>query len=480
MAANPPQPPAPGAGDHILDQTNEPTAERSGPLSDHGIRPSSPKTVTLGDFRILRKVGAGSSGAVYLAFQQSHGRHVALKILGKNMARRPAFVERFALEAAVLEDLDHPGIVRSYGVGEEHGFYYFAMEFVDGVDVAALLRGMGGKLTLGDALLIVLRCAEALGHAHESGVIHRDVKPENILLSRKGVVKITDLGLAKLIDEDLELTKSRVGMGTPDYVAPEQARDSKRVTQACDIYGLGGVLYRFLTGAVPFAGGDIPAQIEAKERGEFVPASERNRSVPRACDRILARMLAPDPARRYPSCTALAQDLERLGLAGSGLSFDLSQLGGQTATPAAAPAGPPLEVLLIYDDLSYVPLAQRALQASAVASNLMVAEEGKEAEALMNKVGRVPGSPKPNLIIVGLTQPTPRSMQVLAAIAANPKLRRASLCAVSTSPEAADLLRGWGLEVSLWITGFDDLGPLEDVIRQARERSRGATGPASP
>ena len=91
-------------------------------------------------------------------------------------------------------------------------------------------------------------------HAHERRVIHRDVKPENILLSRKGVVKITDLGLAKLIDEDMELTRSRVGMGTPDYVAPEQARDCKRVSQACDIYGLGGVLYHFLTGTVPFAG----------------------------------------------------------------------------------------------------------------------------------------------------------------------------------------------------------------------------------
>src|SRR5262249_53641096 len=145
-------------------------------------------------------------------------------------------------EADVLAQLDHPGIVRQYGVGEEQGLHYFAMEFVDGYTLSAVLERRGGRLGVGDAPHIALRSGEALGYAHDRGIVHGDVKPSNIMVSRLGLVKLTDLGLARAMDEDASLTESGLGLGTHQYMAPEQGRSARHADPRSDIYSLGCIL----------------------------------------------------------------------------------------------------------------------------------------------------------------------------------------------------------------------------------------------
>jgi serine/threonine protein kinase len=443
---------------------SEPRVDGGGPLSCQGLKSRSGKALELGDFRIMEKKGRGSTGAVYRAYQQSHNRYVALKILGKKLSQRAAFVERFYQEAGLLDRLEHPGLVRCYGVGQEMGFHYFAMEYVEGIDAASLLARLGGQVGLGDALHLILRCAEALDYAWQHKVIHRDVKPHNLLVSSQRDVKLTDLGLAKPTDGDRGLTESHTGMGTPEYMAPEQARSAKRADQRSDIYSLGVTLYQFLTGELPFRGAGLLDGFLAKERGKFRPASRLNSKVPARCDRMLARMLAPSPETRYQGYRELLAELRLLGLKDSQLSFDPMRI--PTEPPPVRP-GPPLDILLIYDDPSYIPLVEKALRESEVPANLHVVEDSNEALELVRGTPQE-ALPRPGLILAGLSSPTQTSLEVLHAIPA--ALAGIPLVALSTLPEIADLLRSWGAWDCLWVASFDDLEPLEDVLHKAHEQ----------
>src|SRR5262249_4383203 len=157
--------------------------------------------------------------------------------LPKMLAANKDFVARFHREAKLMAKIDHPNVLRCYAFGEDKGTHYFAMEYVDGGSMEGWVRRVG-RLSVGDALHIVLACANALAHAHELGLIHRDIKPDNILLTSKGVVKVADLGLAKATQEDLGLTKTGTGAGTPLYMSPEQCSDVKHVDARTDIYSL--------------------------------------------------------------------------------------------------------------------------------------------------------------------------------------------------------------------------------------------------
>jgi serine/threonine-protein kinase len=280
----------------------------------------APRLTTLGEYRLVKKLGAGGMGSVYLARQMSLDRDVALKVMSRELAGNPTFVQRFLREARIMARLDHPHIVRCYGAGEDHGWHYLAMEYVDGGSLASRLR-KSDRLSVGDALHVLLACAEALQHAHEQHLVHRDMKPDNVLITRKGVVKVADLGLAKALDEDLAVTRTGVGAGTPIYMAPEQARDAKRVDHRCDIYALGCTLYRCLTGHPPFGGATTVELVEAKEKGKFPPARRSNPDVPERLDLILDKMLAPRPEQRYQSCAELIRDLKALGRANATLEF---------------------------------------------------------------------------------------------------------------------------------------------------------------
>ena len=281
---------------------------------------SGEKSNILGDFKLLRKLGQGGMGAVYLAHQISLDRPCALKVMSKDLAAKPGFVERFKREAKAMAKVEHPNAVRCYAVDEAKGLHFVAMELVDGKSMQDWIDELG-KLSVPDALHVTLLCADALGHAHGMNMIHRDVKPDNILVTKNGGVKVSDFGLAKALDDDMSMTQSGTGLGTPHYMAPEQARNAKHVDLRTDIYALGGTLYHFLTGQTPFKGETIVDLITSKERGSFTPAKRLNPEVPERLDLILDKAMARDPKYRYATMAEMITDLESLQLASESLSF---------------------------------------------------------------------------------------------------------------------------------------------------------------
>lgn len=274
----------------------------------------------LGDFRLLKKIGEGAMGAVYKVHEVQFNRDVAIKVLFKHVAANPKLVERLNREARTMGKLDHPNIVRGYGVNEHKGWQYVVMEFVDGETLQKWL-GRLGKLSLPDALHIILTCASALQHAHDKGLIHRDIKPDNVLITRQGDIKVADFGMVKDQDEELSLTQTGHAVGTPWYMPLEQAKNAKDTDCRCDIYALGCMLYCLLTGNPPFAGATLVEVIEAKTKGTFRPARQVSADVPERLDLIIAKMTAKLPRDRYQNCADVIKDLESLELAGNRLSF---------------------------------------------------------------------------------------------------------------------------------------------------------------
>lgn len=260
-------------------------------------------------------------GAVYLGHQVSLDRDCAVKVLAKELAAKPGFVERFVREARAMARIDHPSVVSCYAVGEDKGHHYVAMELMDGKSLQDWLA-VKSPFEIADAVLIGIVCGEALQHAHSLNMIHRDIKPDNILCTSKGIIKVADMGLAKAIDdEDMSLTQSGTGLGTPHYMPPEQARNAKHVDHRCDIYALGCTLYHFVTGQPPFQGESVVELITNKEKGKFTPAKRINPNVPEKLDLMIAKAMSQKPEHRYQSCAELVADLESLGVAGEALSF---------------------------------------------------------------------------------------------------------------------------------------------------------------
>lgn len=293
--------------------------------------------VILGDFSIVQKLGQGGMGAVFKAKQLSLDRDVALKVLARHLVDNKEFVARFYREAQVMAKLEHPHIIHCYGVGEAHGLHYLAMEYVDGGSLQSWLDKLG-RLSVGDALLVTIAAAEALDHAHELNLVHRDIKPDNVLITKRGVVKIADLGLAKPMGDDLSLTQSGVGAGTPHYMAPEQMRNARDVDGRADIYALGAMLYVMLTGEKPFRGTSLVELIKEKETGRFTPARRINPEVPERLDLMIDKMLAKNLTARYQKCHEIIQDLESLGLAHTTLSFIEGAASPKSVRMRVAPA----------------------------------------------------------------------------------------------------------------------------------------------
>ncbi len=371
--------------------TEEPKAKSSQPAPDANAKAASKgpagdakqpaKTVNqLGEFKLVKKLGQGGMGEVYLATQVGLDRKVAIKVLAKQFAKKPDFVQRFYREARSMAKLDHPHIVRCYSVGEDKGVHYVAIEFIDGASMQKWMDKLG-KLSIGDALHCVLVAAEALHHAHELGLIHRDVKPDNMLVTTTGVLKVSDMGLAKAQDEDVSMTQSGTGMGTPLYMAPEQARNAKHVDLRTDIYALGCSLYYFLTGKLPFTGENAMELIVAKEKGNFTPARRLNSEIPERLDLIIDKMISKDPKHRYASCAEVIRDLEALGLDNPSLSF-ISETGIEAASRATAATR--------RGGATAVPHGATAAPASARASQIMAAH-AKPAAAAEPAVTDSPG-----------------------------------------------------------------------------------------
>ncbi|HKG44589.1 MAG TPA: Stk1 family PASTA domain-containing Ser/Thr kinase [Gaiellaceae bacterium] len=261
-----------------------------------------------GRYRIERKLGAGGMADVYLAEDQELGRRVAIKILNDRHAADDSFIERFRREAKNAAGLSHPNIVSIYDRGEAEGTYYIAMEYLDGRSLKELIVGRGPapvKLAIDYARQVL----SAVGFAHKHGIVHRDIKPHNVLVGQEGRLKVTDFGIAR--SGASQMTEVGSIIGTAQYLSPEQARGAP-VDQTSDLYSVGVVLFEMLTGQVPFTG-ETPLEIAMKHLSEVPrPPSELRPEVPHDLDSLVLRALAKDPSERYQSAEEMDADLARV------------------------------------------------------------------------------------------------------------------------------------------------------------------------
>jgi hypothetical protein len=300
----------------------------------------------LGRYEILGKLGQGGMGAVYKARHVELGKVVALKVLPADQMHEVS-VARFKREMRAVGRLEHPNIVAAHDAGQDRGVHYLVMAFVDGVDLARLVE-RHGPLRLADACEVARQAAEGLQHAHERGLVHRDVKPSNLMLARDGLVKLLDLGLARSAGDAPAEALTAVGtlLGTADYLAPEQWERPQAADARADIYGLGCTLYHLLAGRPPFAGGpheSVLAKMQAHLAVPPPPVTDRRPDVPAGLAAALGRMLAKDPAGRFASpakaAAALAPFTEGADLASL---LAAAGPGAGPAAPAAATPGPDL------------------------------------------------------------------------------------------------------------------------------------------
>ena len=267
----------------------------------------------LGDYELLEEIGRGGQGVVFRARQKSLNRIVALKVIGLGQWATKAHLRRFRLEAEAAARLDHPCIVPIYEVGERDGQCYFSMKFVEGGQLDEVVKHT--PISTRRAVELVAKVARTVHYAHEHGILHRDIKPGNILLDAKCEPHLTDFGLARLVESESTVTRTLEVLGTPSYMAPEQAAanhpTTAGLTSATDVYGLGAVLYQLLTGHPPFAGGTTYETIKLLLETEPRPLRLWNPKVDRDLSTICLKCLEKNPQRRYSSAFALAEDLER-------------------------------------------------------------------------------------------------------------------------------------------------------------------------
>lgn len=263
-------------------------------------------------YKILGKLGAGAMAIVYKAKQLSLNRTVAIKVLPKRFSENPEYVERFYKEGQAAGKLNHNNIVQAYDVGEAGGYHYFVMEYVEGKTLYDDLTA-GNIFSEEEALDITIQVARALNHAHSCGLIHRDVKPKNIMINQAGVVKLADMGLARETT-DIAAAQSEKGKayGTPYYIAPEQIRGKVDIDGRADIYGLGATLYHLVTGRVPFMA-DVPADVMRKHlKEELIPPDHINTTLSGGISEVIEIMMAKRREDRYSNVEELLIDLEAI------------------------------------------------------------------------------------------------------------------------------------------------------------------------
>src|SRR5436189_4716116 len=264
----------------------------------------------LGDYELLEEIGRGAQGVVFRARQKSLNRTVALKVISLGQWASKAHLKRFRREAEAAASLDHPSIVPIYEVGEREGACYFSMKFVEGGQLDEVVKR--APMSIRQAAELIAKVARTVHYAHEHGILHRDIKPGNILLDAKGEPLLTDFGLARLVEAESTITRTREALGTPSYMAPEQAAgEQRKLSNATDVYGLGAVLYQLLTDHPPFAGGTTYETIKLVLDTEPRQPRLLNPKIDRDLSTICLKCLEKDPKRRYPSALALAEDLER-------------------------------------------------------------------------------------------------------------------------------------------------------------------------
>jgi len=320
---------------------SRPAAPRpAGPPASAGGAADKQLPAQIGRYRVLRKLGAGGMGVVYLAEDPALHRTVALKVLVKTANTPPNLIRRFSAEAQTSAKLRHPNIVTVFDSGDADGHLFLALEYIDGPDLEKVIRKQG-KVQPERSVELVRQIARALDHAHALGIVHRDIKPSNILLRRDGTATLTDLGLARAIDETAASGITRAGftVGTVDYMSPEQARSSKAADVRSDLYSLGCTWYHMITGQVPFNDGDLTNKLRAHAHTPAPDPRAIVSEIPAGVSAVLQRLMAKKPDDRYQTPAELLADLDRPGLCRQAVTADdLRSLAEDAADSGPMPA----------------------------------------------------------------------------------------------------------------------------------------------
>lgn len=297
-------------------------------MKDSGEDPFIDKEI--GGCRIIERIARGGMGTVYRAEQVHLGRTVALKVLAPELAEDVTFVKRFVQEARAVAELSHPNIIHIIDAGASEGAFYFTMEFIEGENLNQIIKKRG-RLSVDDSLVIIEQAADALAHAHGRGIVHRDIKPENVLVTTEGVVKIADLGLAKRTFDQSASAITQAGsiLGTPYYMAPEQARDFRLADERSDVYSLGVTLYKMLSGTVPYDGSS-PIEVMMKAlSGEKTSLDEIDPTISSEVCVLVDRMMSVEPEGRFRSAEVCRKAITSLR----------RHLGGGSSSPEGPPPG---------------------------------------------------------------------------------------------------------------------------------------------
>ena len=276
------------------------------------IKESKAAATQIPGYKVLGKLGAGAMAVVYKGKQLSLNRSVAIKVLPRRFSENPEYVQRFYKEGQAAGKLNHPNIVQAIDVGEAGGYHYFVMEYVEGKTIADDIAD-GHIFGEQEAIEIIIQVCHALQHAHAHGLVHRDVKPKNIMINTQGVVKLADMGLARETT-DIEAAQSEEGKayGTPYYIAPEQIRGKIDIDGRADIYGLGATFYNMVTGRVPFTGDDSAEIMKKHLREKLVPPDHINTALSGGVSEVIEIMMAKRREDRYKNVEELLLDLEAL------------------------------------------------------------------------------------------------------------------------------------------------------------------------
>jgi serine/threonine protein kinase len=328
------------------------------------------RSLQIGPYVVLDKLGSGGMGMVFKARFRKGGPEVALKLLPPSASKHPKSVLRFRREAEIMDKLNHPNLVPSHEIGKYGGVHYLVMDYVEGRDLDRVVRS-GGPMKLHRAVDCIIQAARGLAAAHERGIVHRDIKPANLLLDSRGVVRVLDLGLARITQGDdsvkdaasaPSLTASGIIMGTVDYLPPEQSDDSKRADHRADIYALGCTLYYLLNGKSPYSGETIMQRLLAHHQKPIPSLRDTRPEVPVEIDQLFQKMMAKSPEARPQSIAEVAEDLEawrnRSG-GGKGLRVYNQGRASKSVAPGATskpepPDWQPTEDAEPYDLLTFV------------------------------------------------------------------------------------------------------------------------------
>jgi serine/threonine protein kinase len=300
---------------------------------------SAQETLLNNRYRLIAQQGSGGMAVIYKAVDQALGRTVAVKILRPSLITDPSFLERFRNEARSVAKLTHPNIVTVHDVGQDGNTHYIVMEFLEGQDLKKVIR-TEAPFSIERALDIAIKVCAGVGYAHRSGLVHADVKPQNVLITRDSVVKVTDFGIAQaLSDAAIGAERQKVVWGSPHYFSPEQAQ-GERPSPASDVYSIGIVLFEMLTGRLPFIGADQQELALSHIRDDPPQVTDFNPSVPVQLEQIIQKVMSKEPASRYRTADQLGRILISYRRQGSRPTGDISV----PVSPADPPASPPGDI----------------------------------------------------------------------------------------------------------------------------------------